>query len=84
MGSRRYRPSQHGKMLRKGKAEAHGEDDNHFSRIFNDDSKIESHFETFEGFMDDNVLDPRSWYKGRSRCGKKIWRAGRRLYSKAP
>lgn len=68
----------------KKKVEAYGEDDNHFSRIFNNDSKIESHFKTFESFMDNNVLDLRSWYKGRGGRGKEIWRAGGCLYSKTP
>jgi hypothetical protein len=71
-------------MSSKGNVDAYGKDDNHFSCIFNNDSKIESHFKTFESFMDDNVLDLSSWYKGRSRCGKEIWRAGGCLYSKTP
>ena len=48
-------------------------DNNHFSRILNDDSKVESYFKTFEGFMDDDVLDLRRRYEGRGRSGKEIW-----------
>jgi hypothetical protein len=51
----------------------YGKDNNYFSCISNNDSEVESYFKTFEGFMDDDVLDLRRRYEGRGRSGKEIW-----------
>jgi hypothetical protein len=56
--------------LQRKKGGIYGEDNDYFSRIFNNDNKIESNFKTFNRFMDDNVLDLRRRYEGRGRCGK--------------
>lgn len=55
-------------------AQAYWEHHNHFSRTLDDNCKVETDLEAFEGFMNDNVLYLSRGYERSSRIEKEIRR----------